>query len=400
MVRLRRRMPGWVDRLIEALLASDSSAARVLKSWLAAGTRVPEPVLPDPSATSRLLIAPYNYAGQGNAWARSIDGTGNEGALVSARSLGISTSGRGFDADLIVPATVFLGSPTWRARWDKALGAYSHVIIESFGSLLGRGTGDALVAEVAQLRGRGIRVGLICHGSDVRSPRAHVARHADVTLSDWGDGIDRLERAAETGARILKRFDGPVFVSTPDLLDDVPEGVWLPVVVDPERWTRAARENSSEDQVSVIHVPSNAQMKGTQHIDLVCARLHEDSTIRYRSLRGVAPAEMPGHVLDADIVVDQLLIGSYGVAACEAMAAGRVVVGNVPSRIRERVLTVTGLALPIVQAEKATLESVLRRLAADNEERQTAGDAGRRFVDIVHSGDWSRAVLAQFLESQ
>lgn len=358
---------------------------------------MPAPVLPDPLAPIRVLIAPYNYAGQGGAWARSIDGTGAGTERVSARSLAISTGARVFPADLTVPATVFLGSTTWRTAWDEALGTYTHVMIESFGSLLGRGSGDALIAEMVRLRERGIRLALICHGSDIRSPSAHVARHAEVVLADWGDGVARLERAARTGARIIEQFDGPVYVSTPDLLDDVPGATWMPVVIDPEPWRAAAQARSDDGRLTVAHIPSSARMKGTQYIDPVCERLSAEKLIRFRSLREVVPTEMPRHIADADIVIDQLLIGSYGVAACEAMAAGRVVVGNVSDAVRSRVRDETGHELPIVQATRADLDAVLRRLAARPAEREAAAIAGRVFVDQVHSGTRTRLALAEFL---
>ena len=46
-------------------------------------------------------------------------------------------------------------------------------------------------------------------------------------------------------------------------------------------------------------------------------------------MQGVPHTELVEMVKSADIVVDQLLLGSYGVFACEAMAAGRVTVGHI-----------------------------------------------------------------------
>lgn len=398
-VRLRRRLPAWLDRALDRALASNRGPARFLKSRLAAGEKVPVPMLPAPDAAVRLLIGPYNYAGQGWQWARSVERPSEAQASVSARNLALANGKISFPADCTVPATVFLGSAEWHRALTDALGAYTHVLIESFGSLLGRGGGDALLAEIAELRRRGIAVALLCHGSDIRSPRAHSERNPDASIDHWGDGVERLERAAAAGADVIARFDGPVFVSTLDLVDDVPSGLWLPVVVDPAPWRAAAASDRepNEGAPSVLHVPSSAGMKGSQYIDPVCTALEAEGIIRFHSLRGIPADRMPTEVAAADIVVDQLLVGSYGVAACEAMAAGRVVVGNVSDAVRSRVRDETGYELPIVQATRADLEAVLRRLAAHPAERNAAAVAGRAFVEQVHAGTRTRSALAEFL---
>ncbi len=96
-------------------------------------------------------------------------------------------------------------------------------------------------------------------------------------------------------------------------------------------------------------------MKGTQLIAPVLERLAERGTIDFRYVEGVAAADMPALYGEADIVLDQFRIGSYGVAACEAMAAGRVVVGHVSPAVRSHVLRATGLELPIVEATPDSL---------------------------------------------
>jgi glycosyltransferase involved in cell wall biosynthesis len=127
--------------------------------------------------------------------------------------------------------------------------------------------------------------------------------------------------------------------------------------------------------------------------------LDHEGVIRYREVSGVPADAMPAVYADADIVLDQFLIGGYGVAACEAMASGSVVVGHVSPGARDHVRTESGLELPIVEATPRTLTSVVRELVADADRRRTAGDAGRAFVSAVHSGAFSSRVLSAFLSS-
>ena len=101
-------------------------------------------------------------------------------------------------------------------------------------------------------------------------------------------------------------------------------------------------------------------------------------------------------IASADIVLDQFALGSYGVLACEAMAAGRVVVGNVNAHVRDRVGRV-GRDLPIVQATPRDLGEVLLELIADPDAARKAAAAGREFVADVHSGPRAGVALREHL---
>ena len=86
----------------------------------------------------------------------------------------------------------------------------------------------------------------------------------------------------------------------------------------------------------------------------------------------------------ADIVVDQLNAGWYGLFAIEAMALGKPVVTFLHEEAVRRSAEAFGVEVPIVSATKETLRDVLARLAADPDERRRLGAAGRAYVERVH----------------
>ena len=92
--------------------------------------------------------------------------------------------------------------------------------------------------------------------------------------------------------RLIEQFDGPVFVSTPDLLLDVPGGIWLPVVVDIDR-PQGDPPLSRDRLPLVLHAPSKAVTKGTDLIEPVVEDLVERGLVEYRRLSGLAPEQMP-----------------------------------------------------------------------------------------------------------
>jgi len=101
-------------------------------------------------------------------------------------------------------------------------------------------------------------------------------------------------------------------------------------------------------------------------------------------------------VRSADIVVDQLLLGSYGVFACESMAAGRVTVGHVADPVRD--LLPTGL--PIVEANPDDLSEVIERLVSERDSARKIADAGPGYVRDLHDGHRSVEVLLPFLNNE
>ena len=363
---------------------------------------VPRPVVA-PSGSTRLYIAPVNFAGQGQLWARAaerLDGVG-------ARNMAYSPEGGfAFRSDDEVPVAVFAKSRDWQRRQFRAVSrGFTHVLIEAerplFGSLFeqsGAGTAETTFAEVEALRAAGLRTAMVCHGSDIRLPSRHAASEPDSPFATPPGGVpayadtERLEVVAAHHRELLDRIGGPVFVSTPDLLVDVPEGVWLPVVVAPH-WFEVHEPVLERPRPVVVHVPSRAGMKGSELIEATMQRLDAEGLITFERRDGVPAAEMPEVYGAADIVLDQFALGSYGVAACEALAAGRLVICHVSDSVREHVRASTRSDVPLLEARAADLERVLREVVADRARYRQLAEQGREFAREVHDGRRSAEVL-------
>jgi hypothetical protein len=94
----------------------------------------------------------------------------------------------------------------------------------------------------------------------------------------------------------------------------------------------------------------------------------------------------------ADVVVDGLVLGAYGGTAIQAMAAGRLVLGNVNATVREALPD-----LPIVQAYPDTVVDVLRDVAARPDHYRAIARRGPAFHARYHDGRYSVAQLGGFL---
>jgi hypothetical protein len=349
-----------------------------------------------PSTPIRLLIGPANSAGQGWQWARAVERE-IEGVGATAMRVVLDTD-LGHPADLSVPLGTYRWSHRWRrAQEDAVAGRFTHVLLESARPLLSD-VSSVVVAEIRRLRENGIAVGLLFHGSDLRLPDRHARREplSPYTGNRW-ELTATLQAQAERSAALIARLRLPVFVSTPDLLLDAPSAHWLPVVIDPDAWAGGRTLLAGGDTPIVAHAPSHPLLKGSDLIDPVLRRLDDEGTIRYRRLEGVPAHRMAEAYRDADIVLDQFRLGYYGVAACEAMAAGRIVLGHVSEAARSTVAQRTGLELPIVEAMPDDLEATVRTIVSHRERYRKNGEDGRAFVTAVHDGRFAAEVLRPFL---
>lgn len=352
------------------------------------------PAVPD--AETRLFVGPVNSAGQGEAWARSAERLSDTTSIDMAISAGDRF---GFPSDQVVPLGVYRWSRTWQRRQrDYVLSGFTHVLVESGRPLFGDAFGASVESEIAELRRSGLAVALVFHGSDIRLPSRHMSA---TPWSPFAAGLSSLreghERRAARLAAYVRRSGIPAFYSTPDLSADVPGGTWLPVVVDPARWSADRPALDGSRLPIVAHAPSNAAMKGSDVVDPILARLADEGLLEYRRVASVRSSEMPALYGSVDVVLDQFRLGSYGVAAVEAMAAGRVVLGHVTQGVRATILRETGRELPIVEADPGSLESVLREALANLDSVRALAADGPAFVADIHDGRRSAAALAPFL---
>jgi glycosyltransferase involved in cell wall biosynthesis len=130
----------------------------------------------------------------------------------------------------------------------------------------------------------------------------------------------------------------------------------------------------------VVHAPSSRRRKGTEHVVAACAELPVDLEI----VEGLHHDEARRRYKAADIVVDQLNAGWYGLFAIEAMALGKPVVTFLHDEAVRRTEEAFGMPVPIVSATAETLRETLRPLVADAARRRELGAASRAYVEHIH----------------
>lgn len=133
--------------------------------------------------------------------------------------------------------------------------------------------------------------------------------------------------------------------------------------------------------IRIIHAPSKRATKGTEHVIAAVENLSR----RYDGLElvlveGKTQEEAREIYSTADIIVDQLYMGTYGVFAVEAMASGKPVITYISDEMKERLPE----ELPIISASINSIESTLEDLILNGKKRHEIGEQGRKYVEQYH----------------
>jgi glycosyltransferase involved in cell wall biosynthesis len=130
----------------------------------------------------------------------------------------------------------------------------------------------------------------------------------------------------------------------------------------------------------IIHAPTNRDFKGSVYVEAAVNKIKQKTSFTYHTVEKMRHDEALQAYLGADIVVDQLLCGSYGMLSVEAMAMGKVVVAFIREDIRNHL----PLDLPIATATPENLPEVLLDIINNPARRTQLGHAGREYVLNYH----------------
>jgi glycosyltransferase involved in cell wall biosynthesis len=171
---------------------------------------------------------------------------------------------------------------------------------------------------------------------------------------------------------------GAEIVGSYDAIRWVPEAEVIPPGID----VRAIKPSPPSDRARpvIVHAPSSRRRKGTEEIIAASRGLDAELVL----VEGLHHDEAFERYRDADIVVDQLNAGWYGLFAIECMALGKPVVTVLHDEAVERTERELGIRVPIVNATKETLHAQLEPLVASAAERKRIGAESRAYVEQVH----------------
>jgi len=244
--------------------------------------------------------------------------------------------------------------------------------------------------DLAMLKKMGKKIICHCHGCDVR----YFEEGMDFPLNACYHCY--TTRDAPRKKRVLeqfRKFADAFVVTTPDLLEFVPEASYIPTAILTKE-LRTAEDKTSSGPLRIFHASTNPLSKGTGYIKDALAPLIKAGKVTLSIVQNATHEDVLRAASDADLAIDQMLVGWYGVFATEMMAMGIPVI----CYIRKELIPWQP-NVPIIRADPWSLAGVVEQLIADDKLRKEVSQRGRRFVEQVHDSHVVGNQLIKLYES-
>lgn len=309
----------------------------------------------------RILHAPLNIAGGPEALSAGLNAIGCESRLLVFTKQPFRD---GSDINLHLrqgggPANLALNLPRQALAFGRTLPAFD-VFQFHFGvTLLPKRINLPLLGRLGK--------GRVFHfwGSDIRdAPVAkwdYALRHADAAIIGSYATVHRAPRGSWW----------PPYDVVPPGID---LGLWRPAVPEPQRTIR------------IVHAPSRRRSKGTEAVlEAVRALKAEGAPIELDLVENTPNDEARLRYAAADLVIDQLNVGWYGLFSIEAMALGKPCIVRLDAEAKAETEDAFGHRIPLISADADALADTIRGLVAEPARLTEIGRASRAYVEAVHS---------------
>ena len=149
------------------------------------------------------------------------------------------------------------------------------------------------------------------------------------------------------------------------------------------------------EKFSIVHAPSNTDIKGSRYIADAVDALKENYEIEYVSLNRVPHDEVKAAIANADLIVDQLILGWHGIFALEAMAMGKPVVCYLCEGFFEQSHVKD---IPIINADIYNLKDKIEWALSNRDKLEELGKKGHEYVKTNHDAKKIAMLLLEAYE--
>jgi glycosyltransferase involved in cell wall biosynthesis len=154
------------------------------------------------------------------------------------------------------------------------------------------------------------------------------------------------------------------------------------IAVDASKLRSKLPRRVNPDQFVIGHFPNHGYFKGSKYLEAAIRKLQaEGHNIEFLQLSGKPNEEIREAMSEIDVLVDQLVSGSFGLTAIEAMALGCPVI----CYLHDGVAIAEPDACPVIPANPETIADVLRALVLDPKKLSRARIAGPIYVKRNYS---------------
>ena len=130
----------------------------------------------------------------------------------------------------------------------------------------------------------------------------------------------------------------------------------------------------------IVHAPSSIDGKGTKFIMKAIEELKEKYDFDFILIQNMRHEDAMKIYEKSDIAIDQIICGSYGTFAVEAMAMGKPVISWISDFMKSKYPE----ELPVVRANPDNIKEKIEILLKDCDMRKELGMRGRKYAEKYH----------------
>jgi hypothetical protein len=219
--------------------------------------------------------------------------------------------------------------------------------------------------------------------TDANTPCTNADCYGGVCNSGKRD--EYRSRAIEKASRHADHF----FVLNPDLMHFLPAEIssFCPYVMgDLENLSLKGNPFFEDDEIHIIHAPTDRAAKGTSVILAVVEKLKAayPGRIRLTLVENMQRTQALELYRSADLMIDQIMIGWYGGIAVEAMKMGVPVACYIEDSDLQFVPEQMAEDLPVIRVDEKNLFQQLEQIVRSREQLMDIGKLSAAYVNKWH----------------
>lgn len=240
--------------------------------------------------------------------------------------------------------------------------------------------------DAARIHAAGKPMFMTWQGCDARQQAYVQSRFAVAACHDarcW-DGVcnPARDRGRAEDVAFWKQYAARQFCLNPDLVRMVPDSDFLPYAILPPPGGRPRPE--AHRRLRVVHAPTQRATKGSAYICAAMEILQGELDVEFQLVEGLPHHEALRVYAEADLAIDQVLVGWYGGFAVELMHLGIPVAAFIRADDMAYVPTAMRDELPIINTPPDTLVDVLRYWLRRPDALAKRGEQSRAFAAKWH----------------